>query len=198
MSEQPSPHHHGNLKPALVKAGIDILEREGLAGLSLRKIATAVGVSHAAPAHHFKGKTGLLVAIAAEGFTLFSQYMRDGRAAASSDPHDQLLGLCLGYLRFARNHAALFELIFSTEIKDHADAHLQETSSASFALLQETCALFEPSPKHALANEVMIWSLVHGYATLRVYNKLTPPDGDTEMPFELILPPMMPKPTSPH
>ena len=39
---------------------ISLIEREGLAALSLRKVAKASGVSHAAPAHYFKDLRGLL------------------------------------------------------------------------------------------------------------------------------------------
>lgn len=196
MTRQNSPHHHGDLRAALIAAGIKILESDGIAGLSLRKIAARVGVSHAAPAHHFKGKNALLVAIAAQGFRTFTALMRAGRENASPDPHDQLAGLCRGYLEFAEKHEALFELIFSTGIKAHADDELRETSTQAYQLLEDTCALFEPSPHHEKSNEIMIWSLVHGYATLRVYNKLMSPDGETVLPFEFILPHLTPR--EPH
>ena len=56
-------YHHGNLKTALVEAGLEIIEAEGLAGLSLRAIAAKVGVSHTAPKNHFGSLRGLLTAI---------------------------------------------------------------------------------------------------------------------------------------
>ena len=59
---RPAPakkHHHGNLRPALIKAGIALLEEGGIDALSLRKCAARAGVTHAAPAHHFDGLAGL-------------------------------------------------------------------------------------------------------------------------------------------
>ena len=53
MPKAVKPYHHGDLKNALVRAGIDLLETRGLPGLSLRAIAAAVGVSHTAPKNHF-------------------------------------------------------------------------------------------------------------------------------------------------
>ncbi len=47
-----SSYHHGNLRSALLLTALEILEKQGLASLSLRKVAAAIGVSHAAPAHH--------------------------------------------------------------------------------------------------------------------------------------------------
>ena len=55
-------YHHGNLKEAFLKAARDLLERDGLSGLSLRKCAEKVGVSHAAPKNHFGNMAGLLTA----------------------------------------------------------------------------------------------------------------------------------------
>ncbi len=59
------PHHHGNLREALIVAGIEILKEGGLPALTLRACAARAGVSHAAPAHHFDGLPGLVTAIAA-------------------------------------------------------------------------------------------------------------------------------------
>ncbi len=188
-------HHHGNLRPALISAGIDILEAEGISGLSLRKIAVRVGVSHAAPAHHFDGKIALLVAIAAEGFLIFSQMMEESRDKAAADPRSKLIGLCQGYLGFAAQHEALFELIFSTDVKNHADENLEKCSMQAFQLLQETCDLFEPSPHGNRSNAIMIWSLVHGYACLRANNKMVLFENETNTPLEMILPQMTPKTT---
>ena len=56
-------YHHGNLKPALIDAGIRIINKEGEQGLSLRKVAAACGVSHSAPYAHYKDKDELLSAI---------------------------------------------------------------------------------------------------------------------------------------
>lgn len=49
-------YHHGDLKAALIKEGLKILDREGYQGLSLRKMAKACNVSQTAPYRHFKNK----------------------------------------------------------------------------------------------------------------------------------------------
>ena len=62
-------YHHGDLRNALIAAGRAALEELGPRELSLRSVATAVGVSEAAPSRHFAGKDGLLAAMAAQGFS---------------------------------------------------------------------------------------------------------------------------------
>ncbi len=192
MSNKPL-HHHGNLRPALIEAGIEILEQDGLEALTLRRVAAKTGVSHAAPAHHFDGKNGLLVAIAARGFETFTGYMERARAAADPAPKSQLAAICEGYLEFSERHHAQFQLIFSPPIKQHSDETLKKSSMAAFNLLVEVCDLFEPLPSHPRANAIMIWSLVHGFATLRVYSGLMRRDDGSEMPVMDILPDMVPR-----
>lgn len=194
MTEK-TPHHHGNLRAALIDAGIDLLKAESLSSLSLRKVAATVGVSHAAPAHHFKSKDALLMAIAAKGYAVFADLMREERSKAAPDPRAQLLGICHGYLRFAAEHEALFELIFTDNMKNATDPELQTYGTEAFVVLVETCALFEPSPYGEGVNEIMVWSLVHGYATLQRFDRLRPTPEADPIPFEKILPHLVPRKT---
>ena len=53
-------YHHGNLREALIDAGIKIINENGEENLSLRKVAAACDVSHAAPYAHFRDKEELI------------------------------------------------------------------------------------------------------------------------------------------
>ena len=186
------PHHHGDLYNGLIQAGLEILEQEGLDGLTLRKVAARAGVSHAAPAHHFDGKTGLLVAIATHGFQQFTDIMQAERYRKGSSPQDQLEGISIGYVKFANEHPALFRLIFNIDYKNHESAELDQASSAAFKVLADVCALFEPSVHGAGTNELMIWSIVHGYASLVQFSDQQPGGRQTPIPIEALLPPLKP------
>src|ERR1700761_8375198 len=70
-----APYHHGALRDALLKAAERVLERDGLAGLTLRAVAREAGGSHAAPTPHFGDLTGLLSELAAIGFRQFNAAM---------------------------------------------------------------------------------------------------------------------------
>lgn len=102
--KQDRPYHHGDLRHAILTAALDVITADGPAGLSLRDLARRAGVSHAAPAHHFRDRTGLLTAIAAEGFALL--------AAALNDASD-LKDAGVRYVRFAREHPAHFQVMFA-------------------------------------------------------------------------------------
>src|SRR4051794_1253762 len=68
-----SRYHHGNLRRVLIDCALAAIAERGAANLSLRDVARRAGVSHAAPAHHFGDKQGLLTAIAVEGFDGLTQ-----------------------------------------------------------------------------------------------------------------------------
>jgi AcrR family transcriptional regulator len=177
-------HHHGNLKKALIEAGMDLLSEGGLEALTLRKCAARAGVSHAAPAHHFDGLKGLLTAIVTKGFRIFTRSMTDHRDAADNTPHARLAGICDGYLDFAQKYEAVVTLMFMNDRIDTEDADFQTASSASYEVLATTCAPFRTGNAGHKGVEILVWSLVQGYADLRRSGMFDP----EEVPFTDILP----------
>lgn len=195
MNQISKPHHHGNLREALVLAGLELIESEGVDALSLRKCAVIAGVSHAAPAHHFGGLKGLEAAIIAHGHGLFAKAMIDASLESSSSPRDQLEAVCMGYISFATTHTDLFKFMFQphdvvpAELNELTRTDFIEKTTASYQILREACAPFEQgkSSKDEKLNhekikdeklkdeklkddnlviETLVWSLVHGYAML--------------------------------
>src|SRR4051812_26419852 len=92
MTTAARPYHHGNLREALLDAGERALESGGAANLSLRELARAAGVSHAAPRRHFADKQALLDALAVAGFERLGTAL-DAAAARGDDFPARLLGL---------------------------------------------------------------------------------------------------------
>jgi len=161
-------HHHGNLRASLIEAGIELLEEGGVHALTLRKCAARAGVSHAAPAHHFDGVEGLRMAIAMEGFRRFRQRMLDFAEGGQQTPRDRLYGICRGYLAFAREQPALYDLIFSFRSNPGLIAQMEVGSVPSYGVLRDACAPFQPPGADPFVLETQVWSLVHGYAMLRM------------------------------
>lgn len=190
METKNKPHHHGNLREALIDAGVQILQLEGLHALSLRACAARANVSHAAPAHHFKGLTGLQAAIAARGYDGLTNRMQAQLEGAGAGPHARLCAICEGYLGFSQENPAMFQLMFNTGLEFSVDADLTTCSGAAFRALTDACAPFSPPGTGKQGStELMIWSLVHGFANLRLSNCLGPPQAQTEsLGFADILP----------
>ncbi len=163
--------HHGDLRETLISAGIELLDEGGLEALTLRRCAARAGVSHAAPAHHFKGISGLLTAIVARGYLKFTLTMIEEREKVANEPYARLEAICQGYLRFARENDALFVLMFSPQKLDFDDEELALQSESAYEVLAETCAPFQHGEAGSPGTEIMVWSLVHGFAVLSRRNR---------------------------
>jgi AcrR family transcriptional regulator len=127
------PYHHGNLREALLLAGEQALETGGAQNLSLRELARAVGVSHAAPRRHFSDKQALLDALALSGWERLGAALAGAVADADDGFDAQMLGLARAYVAFATLHPALVELMFATKHQDDASPELAEAGERAFA-----------------------------------------------------------------
>ena len=143
------PYHHGDLPRALVRVAVEVLSEVGPGGLSLREVARRAGVSHAAPAHHFGDKAGLLTAVAAEGFS---------RLADELEAEEDFLEVGVAYVRFAVSHRAHFEVMFRPELLRSDDDVLVAARARAAATLYPAAGSVDAG--------VAAWSLVHGFATL--------------------------------
>ncbi|MET7847331.1 TetR/AcrR family transcriptional regulator [Streptomyces avermitilis] len=166
------PYHHGDLRRAILGAALDVIATDGPSALSLRDLARRAGVSHAAPAHHFKDRTGLLTAIAAEGYELL--------AAALADAED-LRDAGVRYVRFATEHPAHFQVMFTPELLRGNDLELTTAKALAGERLRSAVsgAPAGRGPDPRLAG-VAAWSLAHGFATLLLSHNLDGPVGDQD------------------
>src|SRR5207245_8318155 len=103
-----TPYHHGDLHDALLAAAERVLERDRLAGLTLRAVAREAGVSHAAPTHHFGDLTGLLSELAAIGFRQFNAAM--AQACVDRLPAEKPMSRAEAYVGYAQAHHVMYGL----------------------------------------------------------------------------------------
>lgn len=127
------PYHHGNLRQAVLNEATAVVRERGAAELSLREVATTIGVTHAAPRRYFPGRQDLLDALAVEGFSRLGARLQDA-LDASSGYREQVRAVALAYLDFMISEANLAELMFATKHGADGDA-VGEGAAAAFAPL---------------------------------------------------------------
>ncbi|MFP4275062.1 MAG: TetR/AcrR family transcriptional regulator [Paracoccaceae bacterium] len=191
MSKQ-APYHHGDLRNALLDAGEAELAESGVNGFSLRRVAARVGVSHAAPTHHFGDRAGLIDALAARGFAQLLAAMEARQKAAPDDPHERLVASGLGYLDFVMARPALFRLAFNTPMRPEASADLVAAASAAYRHIAQGVAAVHgvaSADEPGLCNEVLRhWSQAHGFAELLLagHVELTADTGEGQSGHEAL------------
>lgn len=171
MAKPAQPYHHGNLRKALIEAAIPLLEAHGAAALSLREVAKAAGVSHAAPYRHFRDKTALLEEIAVSGYATLSQACLRAQRLYADDSAKQLVEAGVGYLMFVVEQPRVAQLMFGGMIELNACGEaLQHAADTAFNSLVGIVAagveraVFKAAPAEELT--LAAWSMVHGLATL--------------------------------
>src|SRR6202049_1127978 len=110
-------YHHGDLKVALVDAVEQVVRERGVGHVSLRAVARQIGVTHAASAHHFENKAGLLTAFATQGYVQLAQAVL--AAIEEAQPVDGpavLEAVGRGYVRVALADPGRFGGMFRLEL----------------------------------------------------------------------------------
>lgn len=169
-----NPYHHGNLKNALIEAGISYINENGMTGFSLRKIAAQCGVSHTAPYSHFTDKDDLLDAMkiyVSEKFASALQaaaekYKGQGYAAIFSQ-------LGKAYVGFFYENPQYYEFVFECAgFNINLDDLSVNNAYEPFEIFKsiavdmfEDCKL--PAEMHQAAL-IKMWGLVHGIAGISV------------------------------
>jgi len=161
-------YHHGDLSAACVAAGIELVEAEGPEAVTIRGVARLTGVSHQAPLHHFRDRNALLHAIAERGFVLLTDRL-DREADPAAPAVERLRTYGVVYVMQAVEHPGLFQLMFAPCDRPPGEG--------AYRLLVDLCAASQASG--ALAGDdpfrlaMLVWSVVHGIASLYVANWLS-------------------------
>ncbi|MBR2551353.1 MAG: TetR/AcrR family transcriptional regulator [Clostridiales bacterium] len=166
-------YHHGNLRQALIDAGIKLINENGEENLSLRKVAAACKVSHAAPYAHFKDKEELIDAIknnVTERFMDELEAAIEGRATAD----EAIIAMGKAYVTFFHRNPDYYVFLFG---KQNITAHLKmnkeyKNDYPPFLLLRRMYLKhlkengLDKSYEEQEIDMVKIWSIVHGMASI--------------------------------
>lgn len=165
-------YHHGDLRRALIDAALSLVDEGGIAKLTLREAARVAGVSHGAPYRHFEDKDALLAAIGCEGFEKLTAAL-ESAAASATDEVERFDAQGLAYIEFALAHEAHYRVMFGSAIACQPGRwpQLDEAGLRAFSVLLEAVGRAQQNDLiRADLDEMqvatMLWSNVHGFATL--------------------------------
>jgi len=154
------------LRDRLVTAGVEILEQQGLAELSLRAITRRTGVSHGAPRRYFPTHRGLLAAIARTGLEDLTTRLAPVLSNVDAPARQRLIRLAEVYLQFAEERLEMFELMFRHDLLAGAGGDLRATALPLFEGLTALVAEAAPEHRDSRQRALSIWTQLHGLAVL--------------------------------
>ncbi|KUI11418.1 TetR family transcriptional regulator [Mycobacterium sp. GA-1285] len=164
----------------LVEAGIRILERDGLAALSARRLAAETGSSTMAVYTHFRGMSNLIDAIAGESFARFTRALTE--VSATEDPVADFFVMGARYREFALQNPQRYQMMFGTAAESlnryHADLTVTGSASARSEWAVSFDALLSGVRRMIAAGRIRddgeaaiagrLWSISHGAVLLEI------------------------------
>ncbi len=177
IAKKAGTYHHGDLRRVLLETAVKVVEKDGIAALTLQSLARRAGVSSGAPYHHFPNLEQLLAAIAQDGLTKLVDEMRRSSATAPPDASAQLTALGRGYVRFALAHRGHFRVLFRPELRPLLDKAMNHALGEGLRMLRDAivrCQEEGVAPQGDTDRLVLLaWSAVHGASHLWVDGSLS-------------------------
>ncbi|KTE05108.1 TetR/AcrR family transcriptional regulator [Sphingopyxis sp. H115] len=156
-------YHHGDLRAAVIAAGLKRLEAGDGGELGLRALARDVGVSATALYRHFPDKEALLDALADEGLRRLGALQAQAWLKAGGGIAG-FKATGTAYVRFAHDEPALFRLSFTRQMPDRKEGG--DGGEVAYNLLRAGVGEALPGVKDPDTAALHAWSLVHGLAML--------------------------------
>lgn len=155
----------------IVATAQQLLCDEGLDAVSLRRLASELGVTAPALYAHVESKAALLSELGDAEFALLAGRLRSV-AAESTDPLEQIRAQSRAYVAHALERPALFQLmaVFRPAWVDQPAATELAGASEAFEVAAEPVAAAiqagRINGRDALLASLTIWSAAHGVATV--------------------------------
>ncbi|HAH10972.1 MAG TPA: TetR family transcriptional regulator [Alphaproteobacteria bacterium] len=159
----------------LIAAAAEILDEEGIAGLSVRAIADRAKTSTIGVYSHFGGKKGVLNALYISGFEQLGASVEDVRRENTGASHERILLAIDAYLEFEARKPRLYALMFDAQgDRFQPDPEATRAARAAFVKLVAVFLAARPdwSRVHAARIAFESWALVHGLVMLRTHQTL--------------------------
>lgn len=175
------PYHHGDLREALLAAGIETARTGGPGAIGIRTLAASVGVSPTAAYRHFRDLDEIVAAVAQRSREALARRMVDAMdAVAVADPVERAwarFSACgRAYVRFAAESPELFDTAFTACSTLPSRPDDPDAWGILLGILDELAALGQLRPMDRRDAATFAWATVHGLAG--ILGRLARPDGD--------------------
>jgi AcrR family transcriptional regulator len=164
----------------IVTTALELAEAEGWDAVTTRRLAEAIEYSQPVLYSHFSGKDAIVRAVALEGFSELAAMLRDARHAARS-PRPALLALARAYLEFAHTRPALYDAMFTLAELPFAKPDTPAPLHEGFAELRQALAPFAAPARDVETLAEVVWSALHGLATLTYSHRLRPDHAEQRL-----------------
>ena len=186
-------YRHGDLRRALIEAGMEMAREGGPEAVVLREATRRAGVAPSAAYRHFADRRALLDAVCSAAQAALAVAIEEELAGLADDgnPADaaraRLRAVGTGYMRFARDEPGLFRTAFSASDNLRNAASPERAGSGGMTPFQLLGAALDglveaevmPEERRP-GSEFLAWSAVHGLGMLLIEGPLREFDDATK------------------
>ena len=173
-SKTETSYHHGNLKDALLKEALSMVEKSGVQSITLRELTTKVGASRSAIYRHFSSKDELIKEVIQAGFEMLEDSIRPS-LQSEDEVLEKFYNMGKAYIAFALKNPNIYRMIFGNEVHEQreetCDINDEESATGFHALI----ALLVEGQKKGVFKEgdsmtqaLFVWSNMHGLSILAI------------------------------
>ena len=177
-------HPPEGTRSRLLRVAREIVEKDGLAAVTLRAVGAAAGVSRGAPYRHFTDKSDLLAAVAAQALQMLAATV-DGAARDTTDPVTRIDQALRAYVEMALRSPELYSFTFSTDVRVAESVELHEAGLGAYGALHRLVIGANRSNLPADLVTSALWATMHGSVML-VLAGHTEPDQHLDVPLSVI------------
>ena len=170
-----------DLRSELLRTSRELLDEAGPSALSMREVARRAGCTHQAPYHYFANREAILAALVCEGFDELADRLAVAHEGLGGvDLHAVLVASGNAYVEFALRHPGVFRVMFRPDVCD--PERFPEVVQAGQRARRELARLAKAvmGDGAQVEAEVLIWSGVHGLASLLLDGPLAGEFSSTE------------------
>jgi AcrR family transcriptional regulator len=166
-----------DFRERLCEAAERLFAEHGADAVSMRQLASELGVSPMTPYRYFKDKNDILAAVRTSGFDRFAEALEKA-LASSPDPIERTRAVGDAYVRFAFEHPAAYRLMFDLSQPNEADypdltraAERARRTMSDYVDTLITAGIVEGDTQ-TVAH--IFWAATHGLVVLQLAGKLAP------------------------
>lgn len=166
-----------SLKDEIVRVACELGTELGEDGLTMRGIASRLGVSATALYQHFEGKASILRAIRFHGFAMINEVLAP--CFEATDPLECIRAASRAYIKFAQDNPWLYGVLFTGEGLDYS-ALTDAEGKLVFFSHERIVDRFKAAQAAGRLHEgvdidsapLFLWSSNHGLATLLINGRV--------------------------
>lgn len=195
-----------NIQERILEAALDVIVQEGYPALTMRRIASKIGMTAPNIYNYYQSKDELYISLVNRGFEILKRELTSVYDA-HENPVDRGAALACAYMNFGLTHSSYYDIMFTyptPKYNDYLGTPLEKLSEIQLRLSMDIVALALDAVRGLLSKDlagdeqavqmrfIAAWSMLHGMISLHNSNVVRYTVENAEAIYEKMIPELLP------